>query len=260
MKLKSTLGFLVLAGAICLPAVSLAQGRRQDARTRQFERRPEEKDTSAGGNSASAGWDRYREIAELNIFSRDRKPRPRASGFPGFERPPEIETRPRPGAGSDDPGRNFVLIGVSKVGSKQFAFFENIREKTLVPAAIGDTVGGRKITAITLDKVQYDAGGKPFDVPLRTTLTGEKAAAVSAEPPPSFGGPFGGRFSRPGQRGERGDRGERGEGGPPSEAAPSSNGEKEKGKEEAKSQSTSTENVDDILERLRKRREEEGAR
>lgn len=241
------LGFLVLAGAVDLgPFEALAE-----------ERKP------------TYNWERFREIAERNIFSRSRTPRIRSSDGGRSDRGAEAEEARARMSGPDDPGRNLILMGVSKIGARYYAFFENVRDNTISSAATGDTIANRKITAITLDKVEYQAGEKPASISVGTTLTGEKVQ-LSSSSSGSGSGPGSGFPRGPGSRGSGERFGDRGFGdrgsrvGPEvpaaptvGSAAPATVGPAEG---EAKSESKTSADPEDILERLRRRREEEASK
>ena len=210
--------------------------------------------SDSGDEDAARGWDRYREIVERNIFSRNRRPYRRGSRGPfgrgpdGGEESPtgESESRPR---SPDDPGRKFLLVGVSKVGGRPFALFENTRDGTVSFVARGDTIGERKLTAISLDHVEYKAGedgDKNVSIAIGRTLTGETALAATSSPSPSTR-----------RRPDRGPRREPRRGqtsGPASERGPARQPEAEK--VEAGTPGESERAGESVLERMLRRRRE----
>ncbi|MCZ6795941.1 MAG: hypothetical protein O7J95_20225, partial [Planctomycetota bacterium] len=214
--------------------------------------------SDGGDEDAARGWDRYREIVERNIFSRNRRPYRRGSrgqfgrGPDGGEESPtgESESRPR---SPDDPGRKFLLVGVSKVGGRPFALFENTRDGTVSFVARGDTIGERKLTAISLDHVEYKAGEdgeKNVSIAIGRTLTGETALAATSSPsPPTRRRPVRGPSRGP-SRGSRPGRTP----GPGSERGPARQPEAEK--VEAGTPGESERAGESVLERMLRRRRE----
>jgi hypothetical protein len=229
----------------------------------------------------SYNWERFREIAERNIFSRGRTAFIRGSSGADagrFDRAAEAEAARARMSGPDDPGRHLILTGVSKIGARYYAFFENTRDNTISSAAAGDTVANRKITTITLDKVEYVAGEKPVTISVGRTLTGDKVETASSGSAPGQGFGPGQGFSRgPGSRGPGSDRGsgfQRGSGFPGGPERSDGPGSRTGGEapavpaaspapgpaEEAKPESKTSESPEDVLERLRRRRQEEASK
>ncbi len=136
-------------------------------------------------------WEHYRLIVELNIFSRNRKrrsPRP-------IERK---EDEKRPSTPISASGPSAVLVGVSRVGKRFFAFFEDEREGRVQRLSTGDMIAGMKITGISLDDVTLeDPEGKKLTVKIGMSLSGRKPAprppveakVPKARPAPTPSGP-----------------------------------------------------------------------
>ena len=152
--------------------------------------RPDARSTAFPRSAPVKSWDLYREITLRNIFSRNRRPLVRPT--------PEEDARARSegegSAGSDrgpaDPGRDIVLVGVTKVGTRLFALFEKVREGTISPVAEGETIGGRKLKAITLDSVIGERDGTETTIPVGRALTGDiRAAGSPAGAPPADAAP-----------------------------------------------------------------------
>ncbi len=149
--------------------------------------RPDRRPPSVQPRSVTRSWNRYREIVARNIFSRDRRPYRALTQTRTPEAPKPDESRMSTAA-PGDPGRAFVLVGVSRVGEGRYAFFENTYENTMTHVAVGDTIAERTITAMTLDRVECRHGGKTTRIPVGRTLTGEEAAArasATGPPPPT---------------------------------------------------------------------------
>jgi hypothetical protein len=167
---------------------------------------------------------RYAILIERNIFSRNRPQRyipiggSRDSGEKKFA-PPSEET-------------SYVLTGVIREDGKYAAFIENSRTGATVKAKVGDAVARGKITAIHIDGLTYESEGKSLALQVGKTLSGEKPGSRSARSSSEDGKASGDR---------------KGSGGP--KIAESAG---EKPAESAESSST-----EDILARMKKRREME---
>lgn len=141
--------------------------------------------SSVGSSQLVRSWERYREIADLNIFSPNRRPRRRSSNI-SSEAEQEalkrlLEKKSNPAA-DPEPGDEFSLRGVSLIGDTYYAFFENTDDSSSIHASVGDTVGKRKLTRITLDQVQYEDAGKTITIVVGKTLTGKEAPVARSEP------------------------------------------------------------------------------
>lgn len=119
-------------------------------------------------------WDRYRVLAEHNIFVRDRR-RPE----PKPERPPP----PKPAAAPNNDQR-IVLTGIAKRGSEYVAFLENTGTGETIRVQVGGAVGKGKLTAITLNGVDYECGGKVTRIEVGYSLSGSTSLHGKAESGP----------------------------------------------------------------------------
>jgi len=106
-------------------------------------------------------WDRFRVLAERNLFVRDRRPRlPQSQG--------PIRHVPAPPAAP-----RFVLTGIARRREAFVAFFENTATGETVRARTGETLGGGVIHAISMNGVDYVADGEATRIAIGDTLTGE---------------------------------------------------------------------------------------
>jgi hypothetical protein len=71
------------------------------------------------------------------------------------------------------PESYFVLRGIVQQGSERIAFFENFRTRETVRARIGDAVARGKVQNITLDNVEYELDGKLTKTEVGKNLEGE---------------------------------------------------------------------------------------
>lgn len=79
------------------------------------------------------------------------------------------------------PESYFVLKGIVQQGSERIAFFEDLRTGGTVRARIGDTVARGKIHDITLDNVEYELDGK-----LTKTEVGKNLEGGISSPPLTY--------------------------------------------------------------------------
>jgi hypothetical protein len=127
-------------------------------------------------------WDDFRILTDRNIFDRNRRP--------PVVRPPRIEA-PRPTITPQPPkpvdtDQYIVLLGIGLEGPQYTAFFEDAGAGKILQVLTGDVVGKGRLRAVNLDSVQYDRGGKFSIVKVGYTLTGTQAASMGfATPAPS---------------------------------------------------------------------------
>jgi hypothetical protein len=119
----------------------------------------------AAGQDSS--WDNYRVLVERNIFLRDR--RRARSPAPVFSR----MATPTP----PDSDRGIVLTGVARRGEESVAFVEQTRTGATFKVGVGEAVGRGKVAAITLDGIDYEREGSVRKIPIGHSLAGEIAAA-----------------------------------------------------------------------------------
>jgi len=124
----------------------------------------------------SAGAD-YSILVQRNIFDRNRrapvvrKPQP--------PRPKPAYTPPKP----VDTDQYFVLRGIALEGSQFTAFFEDTRAGKILQVRPGDVVGKGRIPAINIDSAQYQRGEKLNVVLVGHTLAGSRAPSAGFETP-----------------------------------------------------------------------------
>jgi hypothetical protein len=127
-------------------------------------------------------WEDFRILTDRNIFDRNRRP--------PVVRPPRIEgsrltITPQPPKPVDT-DQYIVLLGIGLEGPQYTAFFEDSKAGKILQVLTGDVVGKGRLRAVNLDSVQYDRGGKFSTVKVGYTLTGTQAASMGfATPAPS---------------------------------------------------------------------------
>ena len=126
-------------------------------------------------------WDDFRILTDRNIFDRNRRP--------PVVRPPRIEG-PRPTITPQAPkpidtDQYIVLLGIGLEGPQYTAFFEDAGAGKILQVLTGDVVGKGRLRAVNLDSVQYDRGGKFSIVKVGYTLTGTQAASMGFATPAS---------------------------------------------------------------------------
>lgn len=171
-------------------------------------------------------WDRYRILTERNVFRRDRR----------VYREPT--TRPSQSY-TYDSDSTVVLTGIARSDGQFVAFFEDTRTGAVSRVGLGEDVGKGRAVAISLDHVKYDHGGKVSRVPIGLSLAGTERPVLvrGSSPTPALAStqPVGEPSSRPA-----------GPVGPITITVPA----------RTPGQPTGAD-VDDILERMRLRREQE---
>jgi len=99
-------------------------------------------------------------------------------------------TRPRP-PGRDqstpsrvvrDPNADLVLVGTTQQGSAAIAFIENIRTGEVRRVTVNEAVGTGRITAITLDDITYSLDGVDTEIAIGRAL-GRAASAIAGVAP-----------------------------------------------------------------------------
>jgi len=132
---------------------------------------------------ADGSYDDYRILVDRNIFVRDRRP-PR----------PERSFEPRSFDDAPDPRPRLVLTGTARSGEGFIAFFEDRTSGETRRAAVGKTVGGAVVQAITLDgtvlldgettrtiKIGCDLSGREVVLPRPVETVTAAAPSRSAE-------------------------------------------------------------------------------
>lgn len=118
--------------------------------------------------SAAAGeersWDRYRVLVERNIFRRDRR-RPRGTA-------PAAQIR------LEDSDRSVVLTGVATQSGEFVAFFEDTRTRATVKVRADQAIGKGRLRAITLDGVEYEREGSVRKIEMGRSLAGTAAVVL----------------------------------------------------------------------------------
>jgi hypothetical protein len=222
-----------LASAIAIVSLAWLAAAEPPAAPAGREKSPQEREKAFGG--------RYAILIERNIFSRNRPQR----YVPLYTDPNRDRGEKKIVPQSEE--TSYVLTGVIREDGKYAAFIENSRTGTTIKAKVGDPVARGKITAIHLDGVTYEMEGKSLALQVGKTLAGEKpdSRTERSEKIASEDGRSSGDRDRDRDR----DRERRGSGGSKATAEPA--GEKSA---EPAAESSSTE---DIIARMKKRREME---
>jgi len=128
-------------------------------------------------------WEDFRILTDRNIFDRYRRPPVTRAAPPERPRTPNgPPTPPKP----VDTDQYVVLLGIGLEGPQYTAFFEDSRAGKILQVRPGGAVGKGRLRAVNLDSVQYDRGGKFSVVEVGYTLTGTQAPAAGfAAPAPS---------------------------------------------------------------------------
>jgi hypothetical protein len=109
--------------------------------------------------------DRYAILADKNIFVRNRP----ATRTPGAQR--SVTRRVE---------ETMVLTGIALQEGRHVAFLEDSaahQTKRLLP---GDQIAGGTITEVSIDSMEFEAGGKRIHIPIGRNLLGELAPVVAA--------------------------------------------------------------------------------
>ncbi len=126
-------------------------------------------------------WEDFAVLTDRNIFDRYRRP-PVIRTAP-TERPRPTYTAPSPPARPIDTDQYFVLLGIGLEAAQYTAFFEDSTAGKIIQVSPGDVVGKGHLRAVNLDSVQYDRGGQFRIVKVGYTLTGTQAASMGFATP-----------------------------------------------------------------------------
>jgi len=124
----------------------------------------------------SAGAD-FSILLERNIFDRNRRPPVVRTTQPAPPARPPRPTRPV------DADQYFVLRGIALEGSRFTAFFEDTRAGTILQVKPGDAVGKGRVPGVNIDSAQYQRGDRLTIIRVGCTLTGSRAPAAGFEMP-----------------------------------------------------------------------------
>ena len=139
--------------------------------------------TAFGADAApSPAWQRYEIVVQRNMFSpRRQPPKPERSTSDDTEKTAESN------ASADDaresapplPGANYVLVGTSLVGEHRIAFCEDRRDGRLIRLTPGETVEDFSLKQVTQDAVVFEREDKPVNIAVGQTLSGQTAAPAA---------------------------------------------------------------------------------
>jgi len=205
---------------------------------------------------ADGSYDDYRILVDRNIFVRNRRP-PR----------PEQSFAPRT-VDDSDPAPRLVLTGTARSGEGFIAFFEDRTSGETRRAAVGKTVGGAVVQAITLDGAVILDGETTRTIQIGCDLSGREVVlprpaetTTAAAPQHTASDSDEGEDDRSGGREPSDDnRREGSHGSPPGErpeGAPGGPPNAGKPAEPPNAEPNISEDISAILERMRQRRQEE---
>jgi len=176
-------------------------------------------------------WGDYRILVERNMFRRDRRVR-------SYRTP---TTRPRRQY-TYDSDESIVLRGIARHDGRFVAFFEDTRTGEIIRVRAGQAVGKGKVQRMTLDEVEYARSGAARQVSIGRSLAGTAAALFTPPPTPAWPtGPLSGTTA-PATR----PAGLAATTAPTAPAGP-----------QASPKPAAASDISDILERMRRRREQE---
>ena len=138
-------------------------------------------------------WDDFRILTDRNMFDRNR--RPPVVRTPYVERTRTTPPLPPPPIDTD---QYVVLLGIGLEGPQYTAFFEDSRAGKILQVSPGGVVGKGRLRAVNLDSVQYERGGKFIIVKVGCTLTGVQAASMGFAAPAPIAVPAAAGSSRAG--------------------------------------------------------------
>ena len=121
----------------------------------------------AASTAPAADWSRYEILVKRNIFSKDRG-RSRSEEKVGEAK--EKEAPPPPKAEA-----SLALIGIVNKDGQLVAFVENTLTGAIQNVKEGDTIARGKVSAVTLNKFNYDYDGKSTEISIGNTLEGGSA-------------------------------------------------------------------------------------
>jgi hypothetical protein len=120
-------------------------------------------------------WEDFRILTDRNIFDRYRRPPVARTASRQGPNTPSIPPQPPKPVDTD---QYIVLLGIGLEGPQYTAFFEDSKADKMLQVLTGDVVGKGRLRAVNLDSVQYDRGGKFRTVKVGYTLTGTQAASM----------------------------------------------------------------------------------
>jgi len=122
---------------------------------------------SADLMKARLPWDKYKVLAERNLFLRNRT-RPVKRSDPGKPRPPA------------NPELDIVLTGIIQSGTEFIALIEDNGSGVTTEVRAGGKVAAGLLKDITLDYVEYEVKGNLRKIKLGMNLAGGESSRTSA--------------------------------------------------------------------------------
>ncbi|MBI1367254.1 MAG: hypothetical protein GC162_01225 [Planctomycetes bacterium] len=141
---------------------------------------PGVKSTAITPPSDKPAWTRYSVVVERSMFAKKRPPI-RTEHDPAPK--PEVkvdDAAPPPPPPPAKPGSHHVLVGISVVGERAYAFIENQRDHQVARVKVGETVDGLTVRDITIDGIVRADGDNKLDIPVGYLLSGEQPPAPLA--------------------------------------------------------------------------------
>jgi len=121
---------------------------------------------AAGAGPEPASWEDYTVVVTKNIFLRNRGSSSRRAEDAAREAPP-----------APPPEHYMMVRGTVQQGQEFLAFLEDIRTGTTSVLRVGEAVATGRLTAITLDNVEYESNGVA-----KTVMIGQNLEAQAASP------------------------------------------------------------------------------
>jgi hypothetical protein len=125
----------------------------------------------------------YNVVIDNNIFLRERG---RSTSRPSWTERPATQPATAPAPSEE---QSYALTGVVFEGSDLRAYFENLRDNTIVRVEPGETIAGGRIVEIAVDAVAYESRGNLAWIEIGHDLTG--ATRVAATQPAAVTQPAG---------------------------------------------------------------------
>jgi hypothetical protein len=118
----------------------------------------------------------YNVVIDNNIFLRERG---RSTSRPSWTERSATQPATVPGAPAPSEEQSYALTGVVFEGSDLRAYFENLRDNTIVRVEPGETIAGGRIVEIAVDAVAYESRGNLAWIEIGHDLTGTTRVAAT---------------------------------------------------------------------------------
>lgn len=123
---------------------------------------------------------RYGVLIDNNIFLRER-------GRPAWPPPPRREPTTQPAAPAPTEEQSFALLGVVFEGDDFRAYFESLRDASIIRVEPGDALARGRVLEMQADAVAYESDGRVIWIEVGQDLTGSLSRSASAATQPGGG-------------------------------------------------------------------------